>query len=500
MRSALTATADHKTWQRNSNRMDTLTDAIGAYLKIVTPRVVQFGDQPFKAALNGIYRQQDLFEQCETTQNWRDLFAKVKALADPELPKGLGFHEARLKNWFRRSVYLDCLRQTPLDAAQLAARLTRDIYVTVHHHEVTVLALLEGLELATSRLTFRDFEIRRFSEEDLKTLLEVEVNSIFFPRAVTTTHRLLDHFYLVVRIPGESEDPFEFAWRRFVSPSIEHQYSELPNELEKALRVLALWNWNFVADTDAPEFELDEEWYKPKIPFTLVASGNPFSSPIDAPNVNALFYEPIFDGSENEIGERPARSTYEFAAERTTVWERSVREYEANIHVISSRTEWRFVEHALGMMLKAWLSESSFEELLWNVTALESLLGEDVNGLTTVLANRTRDICGGTNARKKAVRKAFSELYDVRCDLVHGAVLGSTRKRHIFNARILTREVAERMLAILSEIADAVESGRLPVVPDRADILEAIDRVNAKKSIELYPLAKVVKDAIERSS
>jgi hypothetical protein len=183
--------------------MDKITDAIDAYLKILNPCVVEFGNHPFKAGLNGIYSQRDIFERCETTQSWRDLFVKVKAAAEKEFPKRLGFYEELLKNWFRRRVYLDCLRQRQVDPAQLAVRLSHDIHVTVYHHEVVVLAMLEGLELARSPLIFRGFEVRRFSENELKSLLEVEVNRIFFPRAVTSTNRLQDHFYLIVKIPGD---------------------------------------------------------------------------------------------------------------------------------------------------------------------------------------------------------------------------------------------------------------------------------------------------------
>jgi hypothetical protein len=113
------------------------------------------------------------------------------------------------------------------------------------------------------------------------------------------------------------------------------------------------------------------------------------------------------------------------------------------------------------------------------------------------LANRIRDICGGTSERKKTIRKAFIDRYGQRSDLVHGNPLNSTQRRHVLNARMLAREAAEGMLFFSGGVARAVESKRLPITPDRDDILAAIDRVNAMKSAEFYPVAQVVRDVIQ---
>jgi hypothetical protein len=68
----------------------------------------------------------------------------------------------------------------------------------------------------------------------------------------------------------------------------------------------------------------------------------------------------------------------------------------------------------------------------------------------------------------------------------------------VLNARMLAREAGEGMLFLLGEVARAVESKRLPITSDRADILATIDRVNAMKSVELYPVAQVVRDVMQK--
>jgi hypothetical protein len=62
---------------------------------------------------------------------------------------------------------------------------------------------------------------------------------------------------------------------------------------------------------------------------------------------------------------------------------------------------------------------------------------------------------------------------------------------------MLAREAGEGMLFLLAEVARAVESKRLPITPDQDDILAAIDRVNPLKSVELYPVARVVRDVMQ---
>ena len=77
----------------------------------------------------------------------------------------------------------------------------------------------------------------------------------------------------------------------------------------------------------------------------------------------------------------------------------------------------------MGYFVKAFFTDSfekGLEQLLWNITALEALLGEKNDDLTESLARRISTILGTTKKEKKKIKKQFKELYNFRCALVHG--------------------------------------------------------------------------------
>ena len=83
------------------------------------------------------------------------------------------------------------------------------------------------------------------------------------------------------------------------------------------------------------------------------------------------------------------------------------------------KSGWHFFEIALNMFVKAFFAEG-LEQLLWHITTIEALLGEDATGLTEKLARRIAAICGKTKKEKDNLRKKFKKLYTFRSDLVHG--------------------------------------------------------------------------------
>jgi hypothetical protein len=75
---------------------------------------------------------------------------------------------------------------------------------------VTYLAPLEHVYFAKTQLDFGSFTIRRFSLEELATLLETGINRVFYEWALTEVRPLDDHWYISLtkslkrRQPGET--------------------------------------------------------------------------------------------------------------------------------------------------------------------------------------------------------------------------------------------------------------------------------------------------------
>lgn len=80
-----------------------------------------------------------------------------------------------------------------------------------------------------------------------------------------------------------------------------------------------------------------------------------------------------------------------------------------------------FIYAATRFMVKGFLS-AGLDQLLWHITAIEALLGENSGNLLDTLKRRLSMILGTTEKDRKATRKEFGELYDFRSRLVHGVI------------------------------------------------------------------------------
>jgi hypothetical protein len=103
--------------------------------------------------------------------------------------------------------------------------------------------------------------------------------------------------------------------------------------------------------------------------------------------------------------------------------------------------------------------------------------------LTERLANRIASVCGKTNREKKKLRKEFKELYDFRCDLVHGNVFQEqVYVGHLYTARSLTLKTLLWYLHCLKDIKEHLQDKGEGTIPTRKDILLAIDLDYSERS------------------
>ena len=136
------------------------------------------------------------------------------------------------------------------------------------------------------------------------------------------------------------------------------------------------------------------------------------------------------------------------------------------------------MEIAQNYLIKAFFSAAdNLEQLLWHITTIEALLGENGNGLSERLRRRIALIFGKTEAERKKIKKDFKKLYDIRSNLVHG---NKTKEevtiRQIYDSRNLARETLLWFLRCFGYINSKIQYIQPTMnIPIREDVLRLLD-------------------------
>lgn len=405
------------------------------------------------------------FEECEKSSSWLTLVQTCAQIFSQEgHSKADWGYEQGLKNWLRRNgTYMKLLDGVRPAVGEVADALAGGLRTMEDH--VVLLALLERVHLAKYEMDFGDFQIVRPTTQELESLLSVPVNRIFYPWAATSTNRLTNHWYLQC----ESCEPRpRLGWIVFegmFSGPVLPVYTEFQLGIERFLKRMVL----------SPQLGKREEfarngWLGFSVPFIIVSRDNPFQAPPAAPPISKLLYE---YGEEN--GEQP-EIWFRLGAQETERFEAIIRSVNAQLHALSPlRDQWTFLDLGLSYLVKGYFADG-LEQLLWHIVAIEALLGEKGTGVTKRLSSRIGKMCSHGATEVERTSRSFSELYDLRCSLVHGRPFGGqVHGVHLWNARELARAVGTTMLNLLSRLAEEVNSGRLRHVPSREEILEVLD-------------------------
>ncbi len=300
-----------------------------------------------------------------------------------------------------------------------------------HKMEVIYLAPLEFVDFKPDNLVmdFGIFQIRKFSEDELETIFQNQINEIFYPRAVIDLDFMENYWYIY--FTQEEEIPkigYINLGLDFNSlEKVKSKYTDFPQVLEQRLRILSLYHWQ--ADwwkkyNTQEQTEKEVGWFGFKIPVFFKINKCLIVSPGHIPDFKGkLLTESIYDVKGNIIGEIPKAyiNLNEKEANSFNVFTKETTKIINGIDI--NKNKWEFLDIALGYFLKAFFTDSfekGLEQLLWNITALEALLGEKNNDLTESLARRISTILGTTKKEKKKIKKQFKELYNFRCALVHG--------------------------------------------------------------------------------
>lgn len=369
-------------------------------------------------------RLRSLVEKAEHSSEFRHLYTAA-------FDRSISFFTI-VQTFFRRSQFY---LRTFKGKRQSPERVFDSFWSELTHRrtKATYLRILDDVAFASRTIDFGTFKIQKFRKKNLDILTCQEVNEVFYPFARVDTNILSQHWLLVEEsfIDSESEkesvtDYDDWSWSQ-----IRPRVPNLPVQL------LAIHHWtpdlsddecieNYATDLN----DLRDIWPGFSVGEILVLNNNLCFQPEPAPDLSVR--QPALDIPFNvPIGKRQE-------LEIRAIVEKGQR----LLRIVECvKPHWNFIEIAMGYIGKAFLAMPDLEQLLWNITVLDSLLSEK-SDVTQTMKRRIGLILGTTDQERKEIRKQFDELYDFRSDLVHGNTFKKkAQHHHLANARYFARQV-----------------------------------------------------------
>ncbi len=443
-------------------------------------------------------------EEYENTYEFRELVNKsmeVPSFVLHGFLKGRGIWEHSIKKFFRRSgCYHSIIENNPINVD--------DIFKTYLHAfqrssvQRTYLVPMGLVYFSEKSMDFSSFQIQQFTKRELINICQNNINENFYPYAHISLNQmnLLQNCWFICITESIPRSKGAFVFGEEVS-QVKPEYTSHPGPVELVLKKLILFDWQWDQMQELPSLDgqkketcKDKErfWQGFEVPFIIVLDDDPLNSPrrID---VSRLRTVPDFDPhSGEEIGEVP-ETVIHFDEEEIDKFKDFILQIEGISSILTPlEQDWRFLEVAQGFFLKAFFADG-LEQLLWHITTLEALLGENIPDLTELLAKRISRILGTTRRERTNLKKQFKELYKLRSDLVHGNVFKEqVYVGHLYTARSLARRTLLWFLHCLKEIKEHLQSELGEgTIPTRKDILMSID-LDYNERLRLNWLNKIV--------
>lgn len=417
-----------------------------------------------------------MYEAVEELEKGQEFSNLLQALQSEETAKGFhkkshrSFWENALTNALRRSgYYLERARTEDNSGDNLLTKIIGQF--DRREKVVTFLAPMEYVYLEIKEIRCQSFTIKRFTEAELNQFFERTLCETFFPWAVFDTATLSDYWFIVM----SEIRPINPLGRINVNfgdvGKVRTRHSPFP-AIEWALQALALVDWQ----PDKNSLEEWTGWLGFKIPFILQHSDHLLDRPLPAPNLSLLDREPNFNScTGEEEGEKPA-CFISFHGEDSREFVASVKRLDQLLLATKPAMEtWHFVRRAFDFLVKGYFS-SGLEQLLWHMTVLEALFGEDQPGIVKRLRRRIGIVLSNSESKRKELGKQFDELYEFRSRLVHG---DEFQKQiwtgHLREARDMARRCLLWFLNLAQVAISAGSANHLVDFPKRQEIMALID-------------------------
>lgn len=414
-------------------------------------------------------------EQLEKTEQFKQLVSESKTEFFPD--KKTNWRRPRFaENFFRRSgCYNTIFEGKQVDTNKLFELFEQSL--KRKNYNVGVFVPLELVYLDLREYDFERFRIRRYSKDELDILLNQAINKNFYPYSVVDTYLLSQYWFICIEEEYIIEDELNVNWdevgkARFRSIDFDEK------KIEFALKTLSLYKWG------------DGDFFDFITPFVLRTNNDLLSSPL------ALRFEeyklnrrPDFhpETGEELNYEIPEIFHYVSGVKETQIFSEFISRIEKILIIIEQKSKsLYFLDLALNYFLKAFFSDD-FEKLLWNISAIEALLGGKGEGLLERLRRRSALIVGETIQSRLDIKRTFNELYDFRSRLVHASPFTGKKNKpinvyqnHLFKAHDISRDIILWFLGYIEEnqdrIADDIKIEKSNDIPDiQKEVCELID-------------------------
>jgi hypothetical protein len=465
-----------------------LEEAFYGYMEMVVKRL-QAEKRKFATALKSYPGFESsilgrILREVESSQELKSLVAATEATTPAEYFRYMA--EPAVKNFFRRSGIYNQLREGRVPAVAPALDQYRAAFSRTSMRR-TYLAPLDFLHMKAEPMRFQTFELRKFSEPELALFLGQEINRTYYNDAVLDLDNLKNFWWLLCH----AEAPLQCKPHDDREPDPRVQMNLTPHrEIEAPMRILALHNWlinpmlvDYFGD-GVPGLT----WTPPRLPFVMSVHDNLLQDPPSIQvDLSQLLLATIRVGDTDEYMDGPL-DYWNFDEEESTAFEAFLRRTELMVLSIAEVPEWRFITTALDYLLKAFVSKGK-EQLIWHITALESLLGQKGEALIDSIGRRLAQITTSDEKAQPAARKKFRELYNFRCDIVHGNTAGKESAeremlcKHLNEARYFARDTLMWFLNLLTALREqwgSAKSGH--PLPTRRDLLCLLDMSPAARA------------------
>lgn len=422
----------------------------------------------------------DVFKELEESHEFKML---GEIFSNAYGGKRSGAADSRLQNYFMRSgFYLDITKGKSINIDAFFEGL----WAAFNKGNVkkTIIRPINFVHFPVEVIDLGAFKIQKLSKGELDSLLEQKVCTIFYPHAVIDTKKL-SLFWLIVEesvAPKDNEklNVFELGFTFEDSFKVKR---ELPARIHQ---LLSLFEWEDDSSRPTPDNEETDFWLiLLDLPFEHTTSNNLIDCPNASPDLSGLVTRPYYtpDGEETDE-EYP---DFHFYLTDTQV--DKLREVVGVAHgfikdIDLKKCGWEFLEIAMGSLAKAFLSDG-IEQLLWNVVALEALIGDKKETTQTIL-RRTSLIHGGGDVKKiEDIRKEIKKIYELRSSLVHGGTkFGDGKKAkdffyryHLRIARDYARKTLLWFILYLSYMHEELKKNKIPLseYPNQELLLQLLD-------------------------
>ena len=381
-------------------------------------------------------RLRTLVEEAEDSAE----FAELSSAMYQALPQQ-NYSDGMLKTFLRLSrFYLRAFNGEQLSPDELFNRLCSGLFQ--RSVKTTIMRILVGVNFASRVVDCGAFKIQKFTKDELDILTEKKINDVFYPFARMDTNILSQYWLLVeeyssnlgvsnVATDSSTNEPDSAEWfDEFLTVKLQTP--------DRAIQLLSIHDWT-------PDYT-EEELKEMAVGLETIKQNWPG---ISVPNrfgfIDDVFFEPPYL-EELHVGSPDAFDDFTIAigdGQETKI--KAIVEKGNKLLKIVERAKphWDFVSVAMVYRGKAFLTERSLEQLLWNIAVLDCLLSEK-GEVTQSIRRRIGTILGATEQERKDIRKEFDELYDFRSDLVHGNTFSKkVRDHHLLKAR----QFASRVLA-----------------------------------------------------